>query len=137
MKKKQITLLTCSVIAVTLASVYLTNKETNVNESDNLLALNIEALSFGDENGEIEGVSECSGPAIYSDVGKLDGEATLRFHINDSTDRIIVQTYKKCCAQGTGKTRGDNVSIWDVYTKSISEGKCLGELYHRSSLYED
>ena len=65
MKKKQITLLTCSVIAVTLASVYLTNKETNVNESDNLLALNIEALSFGDENGEIEGVSECSGPPDF------------------------------------------------------------------------
>ncbi len=137
MKKKQITLLTCSAIAATLASVCLTNKETNINESDDLLALNIEALSSGDENGEIEGVSECPGPALYSDVGTQSGEATLRLHVNDSTDQIVVQAYKKCYAMGMGKTKGDDMAIIDISIKSTFESKCLGPKYHKTSIYDN
>lgn len=86
---------------------------------------------------EIEGISECPGLALYSDIGKIDGRTTLRFHINDTTDQLVTQTYKRCYAKGIGKTRGNDMSVWDVYTESVSECKCLGNLYHKTSIYDE
>lgn len=136
MKKNQILVFACSLMAA-LPCVILCCRESLSEESRSLLDMNIEALSLADENSEIEGISDCPGPALYSDVGIIDGRATLRFHINDSTDQLVTQTYKKCYASGSGKTRGNDMAVWDVYTESTGEARCLGELYHKSSLYED
>lgn len=133
---KKNAMLACSVIAIIVAYVSF-EKQTNANEPNSWLALNIEALSSDEVSDEIEGISDCPGLALYSDVGKIEGRAILRYHINDSIDQMVTQTYKRCYAKGIGKTRGNDMFIWDVNTESIKEGKCLGELYHKASLYDE
>lgn len=47
-----------------LPCVILCCRESLSEESRSLLDMNIEALSLADENSEIEGISDCPGPAL-------------------------------------------------------------------------
>ena len=63
MKKNHILVFACSLMAA-LPCVILCCRESLSEESRSLLDMNIEALSLADENSEIEGISDCPGPAL-------------------------------------------------------------------------
>lgn len=135
MKQKTITLLLCTVIGITVGVFVINSHETkNVNT---LLMQNVEALAGYEGEQAMQGNSDCPGSAEYNDTGVMTGEATLRIHLHDSVDRVIVQSYKKCYALGHGKDSGNDNEYFDVMTKSSKESDCLGEQYHKNSFYDN
>lgn len=135
MKQKTTTLLLCTVIGTTVGAFVINSHETN--NVNTLLMQNVEALAGYEGEQAMQGNSDCPGQAIYNDTGIMIGEATLRIHLHDSVDRVIVQSYKKCYALGHGKDSGNDNEYFDVMTKSSKESVCLGEQYHKYSLYDN
>lgn len=125
----------CAAFAFALVCVGMKIQMFLKTNACNLTSQNVEALA-GNEGGEEEGISDCPGAAVFTDVGVMNGEATLRLHFSDSIDIVCVQSYKRCYASGMGKTKGNNEYIWDVTTKSETLSECLGWKYHKNSIYD-
>ncbi len=96
-----------------------------VNPGDDLLSLNIEALS----QNEGYSSSQCPGASVYADVGVSYMEYTIQSHFLDSIDIKYEEHVTSCHANGIGKKEGfDGIS--SIYFTTREFVKCEGEKYH-------
>jgi len=126
--KKHLFLSSTAIAAAALTAFFCYKSFTpQLSEADILLNENIEALTNGEDQGNM---SECSGHAIYSAVEYAQGKQKLRLHYVNGLDNEVEVTYKRCYAYGRGKISGFNGDI-DISFGAETFIKCEGDRYHK------